>query len=473
MAFRSLSQTSAFIAKKKKNHIPVIAVKEGKYGAWLSRQPKRVQALVKRSGFGPEGVCSMVIHDSESSAASAVYASVHNKIKLFDMAAVCEMVGKIFSQEALKETSFEIEGLSGDELNRAHIGWGWACYSFDVYKSKKAATPLLVWAKGVDKEDVLSQVESVDLVRDLVNTPPNDMGPEEIEAAVKALAKAHEAKVTVIKDQKQLETDFPLIYTVGKASPRAPRLIEMVWGNAKHPKVTLVGKGVAFDTGGLDIKPSSSMALMKKDMGGAAHVIGLAKLIMDHGLPVRLRVLIPAVENVVGGAAYRPSDIIKSRKGVFVENTNTDAEGRLILADALAYACEDKPELVVDYATLTGSARAGLGPDIPAMFSNNEEVAQDIQKLAKKTEDPVWNMPLWQPYRKYLDSSNADIINSTGQAGDGIYSALFLETFVEKDTDWVHLDCFSWEMSGRPGRPKGAADTGLRTVFAYLQGRFG
>ncbi|HOO82557.1 MAG TPA: leucyl aminopeptidase family protein, partial [Alphaproteobacteria bacterium] len=259
----------------------------------------------------------------------------------------------------------------------------------------------------------------------------------------------------------------------GKASPRAPRLIEMVWGNAKHPKVTLVGKGVAFDTGGLDIKPSSSMALMKKDMGGAAHVIGLAKLIMDHGLPVRLRVLIPAVENVVGGAAYRPSDIIKSRKGVFVENTNTDAEGRLILADALAYACEDKPELVVDYATLTGSARAGLGPDIPAMFSNNEEVAQDIQKLAKKTEDPVWNMPLWQPYRKYLDSSNADIINSTGQAGDGIYSALFLETFVEKDTDWVHLDCFSWEMSGRPGRPKGAADTGLRTVFAYLQGRFG
>ncbi|MCB1580843.1 MAG: leucyl aminopeptidase family protein [Alphaproteobacteria bacterium] len=473
MASRSLSQTSAFIAKPKKNHIPVIAVKEGKYEAWLGKQPERIKALVKRSGFSPEGACGLMFHDPESGAVAGVYAGVHDRLKLFDMAAVCEMIGKNFSQEVLKETSFEIEGLSGDELNKAHIGWGWACYSFDIYKSKKAAPPLLVWAKGVDKADILRQVESVNLVRDLVNTPPNDMGPEEIEAAVKALAKAHEAKVTVIKDQKQLETDFPLIYTVGKASPRAPRLIEMVWGNAKHPKVTLVGKGVAFDTGGLDIKPSSSMALMKKDMGGAAHVIGLAKLIMDHGLPVRLRVLIPAVENVVGGAAYRPSDIIKSRKGVFVENTNTDAEGRLILADALAYACEDKPELVVDYATLTGSARAGLGPDIPAMFSNNEEVAQDIQKLAKKTEDPVWNMPLWQPYRKYLDSSNADIINSTGQAGDGIYSALFLETFVEKDTDWVHLDCFSWEMSGRPGRPKGAADTGLRTVFAYLQGRFG
>lgn len=463
----------AFISKPKKVHVPVIAVKEGKYDAWLAKQPARIQALVQRSGFNPKGACAMLVHDAQSGAVEAVYAGVYDKVKLFDMAAVCEMVGKIFSQKALKETSFEIEGLSGEELNKAHIGWGWACYRFDLYKTDKKEVPQLVWAKGADKDEILSQVESVNLVRDLVNTPANDMGPAEIEDAVKALAKAHGAEVAVIKDQKVLAKDFPLVYTVGKGSERSPRLIEMVWGNAKAPKVTLVGKGVAFDTGGLDIKPSASMITMKKDMGGAAHVIGLAKLIMDHKLPVRLRVLIPAVENAIGAAAYRPSDIIKSRKGIFVENTNTDAEGRLILADALSYACEDTPELVIDFATLTGSARAGLGPDLPAMFSNNDKVAQGIQKLAEKTEDPLWNMPLWQPYRKYLDSSNADMINSTGQPGDGIYSALFLETFIEDGTDWVHLDCFSWESFGRPGRPKGAADTGLRTVFAYLQGRFG
>jgi leucyl aminopeptidase len=316
-------------------------------------------------------------------------------------------------------------------------------------------------------------VESVNGLRDLVNTPANDMGPEEIEAAVKVLAKEHEASVKVIKDQKILEKDFPLIFTVGKASPRLPRLIDMSWGNAKHPKVTLVGKGVAFDTGGLDLKPSAYMALMKKDMGGAAHVIALAKLIMDHKLPVRLRLLIPAVENSVAGEAFRPGDIIKSRKGPFVENTNTDAEGRLILADALTYASEGKPELIIDFATLTGSARAGLGPDIPAMFSNNDTIAGRLQALSEETEDPVWRMPLWQPYRAHIENATGDLLNSAGIPGDGIYSALFLETFVDEKTDWVHLDCFSWEQTGRAGRPKGAADTGLRTVFAYLQGRYG
>lgn len=308
--------TNAFTPKKREFHVPVIAVKDGKYKAWLGKQPERTKALVKRSGFGPKGPCALLVHDAKSGAVEAVYARVSDKVKLFDMAAVCEMIGKTFSKDALKKTSFVIEGLSDEELNKAHIGWGWACYRFDLYKSEKKTVPQLVWAKGANKKDVLSQVESVNLVRDLVNTPPNDMGPEEIEQAVKALAKMHEAKVEVIKDQKVLANDFPLVYTVGKASPRSPRLIEMIWGKAKDPKVTLVGKGVAFDTGGLDIKPSSSMALMKKDMGGAAHVIGLAKLIMDYGLPVRLRVLIPAVENAVGGAAYRPSDIMKSRKGV-------------------------------------------------------------------------------------------------------------------------------------------------------------
>ncbi|MEZ5813327.1 MAG: leucyl aminopeptidase family protein [Alphaproteobacteria bacterium] len=461
-------KTSAFTAKKKKTHFSVVAVKEGKYKAWLAKQSAALSSLCNETGFKGKAGQILVSRDE-----CVIYAGVSDSLKLFDFAGVCEKIRGFFSDEALSAMSFEITGLSGAEMDKAHIGWGWACYAFDLYKSKTKPTPALLWAKGVDKESVLSHVESVNALRDLVNTPANDMGPEEIEAAVKALAKEHEATLKVIKDQKALEKDFPLIFTVGKASPRKPRLIDMSWGNAKHPKVTLVGKGVAFDTGGLDLKPSTYMALMKKDMGGAAHVIALAKLIMDHKLPVRLRLLIPAVENSVAGEAFRPGDIIKSRKGPFVENTNTDAEGRLILADALTYASEGKPDLIIDFATLTGSARAGLGPDIPAMFSNNDKIAGRLQALSEETEDPVWRMPLWQPYRAHIENATGDLLNSVGIPGDGIYSALFLETFVDEKTDWVHLDCFSWEQTGRAGRPKGAADTGLRTVFAYLQDRYG
>ncbi len=460
-------KTPAFTTTKKKTHIAVTAVKEGKYKAWLAKQPANVKTLVKEIGFKGKAGQILVLRDKK-----IIYAGASDKLKLFDFASVCGQISGFFDDDALKTISFEIKGLSGKELNDAHIGWGWACYSFDQYKSKTSAKPSLLWAKDVDKKSVLSHVESVDALRDLVNTPANDLGPDEIEKAVKELAKGHEASVKVIKDQKTLEKDFPLIFNVGKASPRLPRLIDMSWGNLKHPKVTLVGKGVSFDTGGLDLKPSAYMKLMKKDMGGAAHTIALAKLIIDHKLPVRLRLLIPAVENSVAGIAFRPGDIMKSRKGPFVENTNTDAEGRLILADALTYGCEGKPELIIDYATLTGSARAGLGPDIPAMFSNNDKIAAKIQKFSEGAEDPVWTMPLWQPYRKHIENSTGDMVNSVGIPGDGIYSALFLETFVDDKTDWVHLDCFAWEQTGRPGRPKGAADTGLRAVFAYLQDRY-
>ncbi|MEM7651054.1 MAG: leucyl aminopeptidase family protein [Pseudomonadota bacterium] len=462
-------KSSAFINSKRKTHFSIVAVKEGKYKAWLAKQPADIKSLCKEIGFKAKGGQILVHREKKT-----IYAGSADKTKLFDFASVCSALGGFFDKDALKGISFEIKGLSGKDLDNAHIGWGWACYRFDHYKTKdKTQHPALVWAKDVSKKSILSHVDSVDALRDLVNTPANDMGPQEIEDAVRALARTHEAKVKVVKDQKALEKDFPLIFTVGKASPRKPRLIDMSWGNTKHPKVTLVGKGVAFDTGGLDLKPSQYMRLMKKDMGGAAHTIALAKLIMDHKLPVRLRLLIPAVENAVAGEAFRPGDIIKSRKGKYVENTNTDAEGRLILADALAYACEGKPELVIDYATLTGSARAGLGPDIPALFSNNDKIAAKIQKLSEPCEDPVWAMPLWQPYRKHIENSEGDLVNSAGLPGDLIYSALFLETFVNDKTDWVHLDCFSWEQSGRPGRPKGAADTGLRAVFAYLQDRYG
>lgn len=459
---------SAFTSSKKKTHFSVIAVKEGKYKTWLSKQTAKTKALCKEIGFN--GKAGQILVNRED---KTIYAGCADKTKLFDFASVCSHIGGFFGDDALKSMSFEIKGLSGQDLNNAHIGWGWACYSFDAYKSKKKPAPVLVWAKGANKKTVKSHVESVNLLRDLINTPANDMGPDEIEKTVRDLAKKNDAQIKVIKDQKVLEKDFPLVHMVGKASPRKPRMIDMRWGNAKHPKVTLVGKGVAFDTGGLDLKPTKFMALMKKDMGGSAHTIALAKLIMDHKLPVRLRLIVPAVENSVAGEAFRPGDIVKSRKGLFVENTNTDAEGRLILADALTYASEDKPDIIIDYATLTGSARAGLGPDIPALFSNNDQTAAKIQKGSEKAEDPVWAMPLWQPYRKHIENSTGDLVNSAGLPGDLIYSALFLESFVDKNVEWVHLDCFAWEQTGRPGRPKGAADTGLRSVFSYLQDRYG
>jgi len=464
----ALQNPSAFTARKKKTHFEIVAIKAKIFKSWHQKQSAETQDLCNEIGF--EGKAGQILVQREK---NVIYAGASDKVKLFDFADVCSQISGFFDNKALKNISFEIKGLSGADLDKAHIGWGWACYSFSLYKSKTQEKPTLVWAKGVSKNSVLSHVDSVNTLRDLVNMPANDMGPDEIEKEVRNLAKAHDASVKIIKDQKVLEKDFPLIHMVGKASPRLPRLIDMQWGSAKHPKITLVGKGVAFDTGGLDIKPSPYMRLMKKDMGGAAHTIALAKLIMDHKLPVRLRLIIPAVENAIAGEAFRPGDIAKSRKGLFVENTNTDAEGRLILADALTYACEDSPALIIDYATLTGSARAGLGPDIPALFSNNDKIASKIQKSSENAEDPVWAMPLWQPYRKHIENSVGDLVNSAGLPGDLIYSALFLESFVDKKTDWVHLDCFSWEHTGRPGRPKGAADTGLRAVFRYLESQYG
>ena len=465
----------AFVNSKRKSHITIEIVDEKAFKGWFKKQNKAIQAKAKDLGFEGKTKQLLVVRDDKG-AAKSIIAGISKDGSYFDYAAICDAARSKFADGALQKSSFEFKGLSATHLNKAQIGWGWACYAFEDYKAKQKVFPALLLS-GKGKASVKSMVESVNALRDLVNAPANDMGPQEIENAVKALAKAHDAKVSVVKDQAKLEKNFPLVFTVGKASPRKPRMIDMNWGNTKHPKVTLVGKGVAFDTGGLDLKPSQYMRLMKKDMGGAAHTIALAKLIMDHKLPVRLRLIIPAVENAVAGEAFRPGDIIKSRKGIFVENTNTDAEGRLILADALALAAEDKPEMIIDYATLTGSARAGLGPDIPALFSNNYKVASAIQKGSEKAEDPVWAMPLWQPYRKHIEKSVGDLVNSAGLPGDLIYSALFLESFVEDNkgsgTDWVHLDCFSWEQTGKAGRPVGAADTGLRAIFSYLQGRYG
>jgi leucyl aminopeptidase len=310
------------------------------------------------------------------------------------------------------------------------------------------------------------------MVRDLINTPSNDFGPDELEAAARKVASLHKAKLTVVSGDA-LKRGFPMIHDVGKASPRQPRLIDFTWGSASAPKVTLVGKGVCFDTGGLDIKGASGMALMKKDMGGAANVLGLAQMIMDARLPVRLRVLIPAVENAIAGNAFRPGDILKSRKGLTVEIGNTDAEGRLVLGDALALADEEAPDLLIDMATLTGSARVALGPDLPPFYTSDDGLAADVTRHAAGQRDPLWRMPFWDPYYALFESSVADMNNSADSSFAGsITAALFLKRFVEKTKSYLHLDIYGWTPTAKPGFPKGGEAQGIRALYSLIAERY-
>jgi len=373
---------------------------------------------------------------------------------------------------ALPEGDYRFEQTPGP-AGLVALGWLMEAYAFTRYGGKEAGHGArLVCPKDVDRDDVLRQAGAVAFTRDLVNTPSSDMGPEELEAAARKLAKEHDARFRKVTG-KALATGFPMIHAVGKASTRAPRLIDFTWGDPAAPKVTLVGKGVCFDTGGLDIKPASGMLLMKKDMGGAANVLGLAAMIMGAKLPVRLRVLIPAVENSISGEAFRPGDVLKSRKGLTVEIGNTDAEGRLVLADALALADEESPDLLVDMATLTGAARVALGPDLPPFYSNDEMLASALAEMAVSQNDPLWRLPLWEPYNALIDSPIADINNagSSGFAGS-ITAALFLKHFVEKAKTWVHLDIFAWTPTARPARPLGGEAQGVRALYALIAGRY-
>ena len=347
-------------------------------------------------------------------------------------------------------------------------------YVFTRYGKKSGKALRFALPPGVDAGHVRRIADGVFLARDLVNTPTSDMGPDELEKAVRTLAATHKAEMSVIKGDDLLKQNFPMIHAVGRASVGAPRLIDMIWGQEGAPKVTLVGKGVCFDTGGLDIKPSSGMLLMKKDMGGAANVLGLASMIMAAGLKVRLRVLIPAVENSVSGDAFRPLDIYRSRKGITVEIGNTDAEGRLVLADALAVADDEEPELLIDMATLTGAARVALGPDLPPFYTGDEALASELAVASVAVEDPLWRMPLWRPYDARLASKIADINNVTtdGFAGS-VTAALFLKRFVERTTGWAHFDIYAWNQTNRPGRPEGAECQAARALYALLVARYG
>lgn len=360
------------------------------------------------------------------------------------------------------------------DISLAVLAFALGSYRFGRYRKTDVREVRLVPPADIDIADITRTVEAVTLARDLINTPANDMGPEELARAAQTLAQRFGATFNCIVGDDLVRENFPLIHAVGMASPRAPRLIDLSWGDPSHPKVTLVGKGVCFDTGGVDLKPSSGMLIMKKDMGGAANVLALALMVMDARLKVRLRVLIPAVENAVAGNAFRPLDIFPSRKGPTVEIGNTDAEGRLVLADALALADEDKPDLLIDLGTLTGAARVALGPDLPPFYTNDETLALDVARCAASENDPLWRLPLWKPYDSWLDSKTADINNapSNGFAGS-ITCALFLQRFVSATTRWLHVDIYGWTPSAKPGRPEGGECQAARAIYRLLSQRYG
>jgi leucyl aminopeptidase len=359
------------------------------------------------------------------------------------------------------------------DLRLGCLAFALGAYRFTRYRKADASSAQLQLPDGIDGGDLSRIAEGVTLARDLINTPANDMGPAELEEAARTLAGQHGAAISTIAGDDLQKQNFPLIHAVGRASPRAPRLIDLIWGDAKHPKITLVGKGVCFDTGGLDIKPDAGMLIMKKDMGGAANVLAAAHMIMDAKLKVRLRVLIPAVENAIAGDAFRPLDIYKSRKGITVEIGNTDAEGRLVLADALALADEEAPDLIVDMATLTGAARVALGPELPPFFTHDDALASDLARHAQAERDPMWRMPLWRPYDAMLDSKTADINNVGGSFAGAITAALFLNRFVTAAKAWAHFDIYAWTPAAKPARPDGGECQVARALYALLKERYG
>ena len=373
----------------------------------------------------------------------------------------------------LEAGTYKITGVPEKTVAAAAFAWCLEQYKFGRYLSaKKSNDRILVLSANTNISAIAGDVDGAALTRDLINTPTEDMGPADLQDAAEALAETYGGQCGTIVGDDLLEENFPAIHAVGRAAAlgREPRLIDLTWGDDRHPKITLVGKGVCFDTGGLDIKPSAGMRLMKKDMGGAAHALGLARMIMERGIKVRLRVLVPAVENAVAGNAYRPGDVLATRKGLTVEIGNTDAEGRLVLCDALALACEEKPALIIDFATLTGAARTALGPDLPATFANDETLWHLLETAATEKADPLWRMPLWQPYSATLESPIADLSNiaNTGLGG-AITAALYLQNFVSDKITWAHLDVFGWAPTAQPGRAKGGAAQGLRASLQAIE----
>ncbi len=456
---------NCFTTQTTKKIIPILFFTPDTFSKWIKQQNSFVTSWINSVGYNAELGNHCLLPDEKGNLNKILFVLLDKK----NFWSVGNL--PIILPEGHYQFDFSLLDLK--KTSDFAIAWGLGAYQFTSYKKPLKNPAKLVLTKKDDAEQIHNLVESIYLVRDLINTPTDDMGPSELANAAVHLAKSFDAKIKQIVGQDLLKQNFPAIHTVGRASDDEPRLLDLTWGKKQHPKVTLVGKGVCFDTGGLDLKSSANMLLMKKDMAGAAHVLGLARMIMQAKLPIQLRVLIPAVENSISGNAYRPGDIIKSRKGITIEIGNTDAEGRVVLADALAFAVSEKPDLIIDMSTLTGAARVAVGTEISALFANNDEVAHNIIHHGNQTQDPIWRLPLYAPYREALNSPIADINNATMDSYAGaITAALFLKEFVPDEIPWVHFDMMAWNLKSRPGRPQGGEAMALRALFGYLFERF-
>jgi leucyl aminopeptidase len=444
--------------------VPILFVTAANFDDATKILDAREHAFVRAAGFEPKPGKHLIVPDAEGKLAGVLFGLEDADDPARDLFRPGALAG------LLPPGTYRFANAPHDARLGA-LAFALGLYQFARYRKGQERNVRLAVPEGIDGEDLSRIVEAVMLARDLINTPSNDMGPAELEQAAHALAEKHGAKVGVTSGG-DLAKQFPLVAAVGAGSAREARLIDLAWGNDGDPKITLVGKGVAFDTGGLDIKPSSGMLNMKKDMGGAATALALGHMIMARKLKVKLRIIVPAVENSISGTSFRPRDIYRSRKGISVEIGNTDAEGRLILADALTLASEDDPALIVDFATLTGAARVALGPDVPPFFTDDDALAGELMQAGAAEFDPLWRLPLWRPYEAMLDSKVADINNvSSGGHGGAITAALFLRRFVNARS-WLHLDIFAWTPAARPGRPEGAELQSARALYAMLKARY-
>lgn len=444
---------------------PLLPLAKGAFKKWLAEQPSARQAWIAANGFTAEAGSICVIPDGSGNVAQILFG--WDSADFWSWAAL---------PAKLPAGTYRIEAtLNAEQAHQAALGWGLAHYSFSRLKSRAKSdqsAAQLCWPPAADRQETLRLIEAIGLARDLINLPANLLGPSQLAAEAERVAARFGATISIIVGDELLAENYPAIHAVGRAAADPPRLIDLRWGQPGATKLTLIGKGVCFDSGGLDLKSASAMKIMKKDMGGAAIALGLAQAVMDAELPVALRLLIPAVENAVAGNAFRPLDVIRTRKGMTVEIGNTDAEGRLILCDALFEADSERPDLLIDLATLTGAARVALGPDLPALFTPDERLAAQIMTAGQQEHDPLWRMPLWAPYRRMLDSKIADINNASDNSHAGaITAALFLQEFVSAETAWAHIDLFAWNPSSRPGRPEGGEAMGLRALYAAIRRR--
>lgn len=448
---------------KKTAAIKIFCVAQNELEKWLKSQPEAVKRAVKLTAFKADENSHIMITEIPAVIAGTGTAVTNSPWQLAQL------------PFALPEGNYRLDekNITADQATRIALGWQLGSYRYSAYRKPTRQPARLLPPAKADMKYVEHIAKAAYLARDLINAPAADMLPSNLAAAARKIAAEYKAEYGEIVGENLLRKNYPAIYTVGKASANAPRLVDIKWGNKKHPKLTLVGKGVCFDSGGLDIKSSSNMALMKKDMGGAAVTMALASLIMAYKLPVRLRVMLPMVENAISGNAYRTGDVIRTRKGISVEVGNTDAEGRLILCDAIAEADTEKPDMIIDCATLTGAARSALGTDIPALFSNNDALAADFQKTALQEGDAVWQLPLWEGYRGQLKSVVADTNSASASAyGGAITAALFLKSFVENCPNWLHIDMMAWNLTTRPGRPEGGEAMTIRALFKFLMDRY-